>query len=268
MGTIFFELALTLYFAGFLLSLAGIIRKKQDLDKAVLILSLSGFTLHSIYLLLRYIKAGQAPIFSMHEANSFFAWSILLISFLIYFTNKVKIINFNIILSFSFMFVSAFFPRNIPVLRAELKTFWIDIHALMAVFGIALFSLAFIFSILYLIQERAVKAKKFGGLESIIPSLEILDKLNYRLIFWGFPIYSIALIVGLVKYLSLLGFLWDPKEIWSFLTWIVYLSIFYLRVKGDWRKKKAAYLTIFAFLLIIVGFFGINLLTESFHKPL
>lgn len=268
MGTIFFELALTLYFAGFLLSLAGIVRKKQDLDKAVLVCSFSGFILHSIYLALRYLKSDQAPVFSMHEANSFFAWSILFISFFIFFRNKAKILNFIIILSFAFMFVSAFFPRTIPSIKPELKSIWIDIHALMAVFGIALFSLAFIFSILYLIQERAIKAKKFGGLESIIPNLEVLDKINYHLIFWGFPIYTIALIVGFAKYISLLGFLFDPKEIWSFLTWIVYLSIFYLRVKGDWRKKRAAYLTIFAFLLIIFGFFGINLLTESFHKPL
>lgn len=268
MGTIFFELALTFYFAGFLLSLAEIIRKKQDLDKVILILSIAGFTLHSFYLILRYLKSGQAPIFSMHEANSFFAWSILFTSFFIYQAYKAKIFNFIIILSFSFMFVSAFFPRNIPTIKPELKSLWIDIHATMAVFGIALFSLAFIFSILYLIQERAIKAKKFGGLESIIPSLEILDKINYRLIFWGFPIFTVAIIVGLVKYLTLLGFLFDPKEIWSYLTWAVYLSIFYLRVKGDWRKKKAAYLTIFAFLLILFGFFGINLLTESFHKPL
>lgn len=266
MGTIFFELALTLYFAGFLLSIAGIIRKKDDLDKAVFFLSLSGFVLHSLYLFIRYINSGQAPVFSMHEANSFFAWSILLISLMLRFLYKAKVLNFSVILVFSFMFVSAFFPRNIPSLRPELKSLWIDVHALMAVFGIAIFGLAFIFSILYLIQEKAIKTKKFKGFVSILPNLEILDKINYSLIFWGFPIFTIALIVGLVKYLRLLGFLFDPKEIWSFLTWTVYLSIFYLRVKGDWRKKRAAYLTIFAFILVIFGFFGINLLTESFHK--
>lgn len=268
MGTIFFELALTCYFAGFLLSLAGIIRKKQDLDRAVFFFGLSGFALHSTYLLLRYVKSGQAPVFSMHEANSFFAWSILFVSIIIYLLNRARILNFIMILTFLFMFVSAFFPRNIPLIKPELRNIWIDIHALMAVFGIALFSLAFIFSLLYLIQERAIKAKKFVGLENVIPNLEILDKINYRLIFLGFPIYTIALTIGLIKYLNLLGFMFDPKEIWSFLTWSVYLAVFYLRVKGDWRKKKAAYLTIFGFLLVIVGFFGINLLTESFHKPL
>jgi len=240
MGTIFFELALTLYFAGFLLSLAGIIRKKDDLDRAVFFLSLSGFALHTIYLVVRYIKSGQAPVFSMHEATSFFAWSILLISLCI----------------------------NVHYIKPELKSLLIDIHALMAVFGMALFSIAFIFSILYLIQERAIKSKKFGGLERILPSLEILDRINYRLIFWGFPVYTFALVLGLVKYISLLGIHFDLKQVWTFLTWIVYLVIFYLRVKGDWRKKKAAYLTIIGFLLVIFGFFGINLFTKSFHKPL
>jgi ABC-type transport system involved in cytochrome c biogenesis permease subunit len=266
MGTIFFELSLTLYFAGFLLSVADIIRKKHDLDRAIFLLSLAGFGLHIVYLLFRYLKSGQAPVFSMHEANSFFAWSILLISLCINFYYKARFLNFGIILSFAFMFVSALFPRGIPYIKPELKSLWIDIHALMAVFGIALFSIAFVFSLLYLIQERAVKAKKFGGLEKILPSLEILDKINYRLILWGFPIYTFALVVGIIKYFILLGFDIDPKQLWSVLTWCVYLLIFYLRVKGDWRKKRAAYLTIFGFFLLIFGFFGINLLTESFHS--
>jgi len=268
MGTIFFELALTLYFAGFLLSIAGLLRKKSDLDRAVFLLTLAGFFLHTVYILVRYIKSGQAPVFSMHEATSFFAWSILAVSLLINLTYKARVLSFGVILGFILMFIGAFFPRSFPVVKPELKGFWIDIHALLAVFGIALFSIAFIFSILYLIQERAIKSKKFGGFDRILPSLEVLDKINYRLIFCGLPVYTAALIVGLIKYLSLLGFLFDPKQIWSFLTWAVYFLIFYLRVKGDWRKKKAAYLTIFGFLLVIFGFFGINLLTESFHKRL
>lgn len=268
MGTLFFELALTFYFAGSLLSFAGIIRKKNDLDRAVLLLSLTGFVLHTIYILVRYIKSGQAPVFSMHEATSFFAWSILSISLVINFVYRARILSFGVIFGFILMFIGAFFPRTTPQVKPELKGFWIDIHALLAVFGVAFFSIAFIFSILYLIQEKSIKSKKFGGFDRILPSLEVLDKINYRLIFWGLPVYTVALIVGLVKYLSLLGFLFDPKEIWSFLTWTVYFAIFYLRVKGDWRKKKAAYLTIFGFLLVIFGFFGINLLTESFHKRL
>ncbi|GAB6183548.1 cytochrome C assembly family protein [Thermodesulfovibrio hydrogeniphilus] len=266
MGTVFFELALTFYFAAFLLSIAGILRKKNDLERAIFYTTLAGFTLHTIYLLIRYIKSGQAPVFSMHEATSFFSWSMILATIGISFIYRASVISFSLIISFAFMFISAFFPRNFPTIDPNLKSIWIDIHALMAVFGVALFSLAFVFSILYLIQEKAIKAKKFKGLTGVLPSLEVLDKINYHLVFWGFPIYTIALIVGLIKYLRLLGFLFDPKEIWSFLTWCVYLAIFYLRVKGDWKKKKAAYLTIFAFVLVLIGFFGINLLIESFHK--
>lgn len=266
MGTIFFEFALTFYFAGFLLSIAGIVRKKNDLDKAVFLLSIAGFLLHTIYISIRYMVSGQAPVFSMHEASSFFVWSIFFVFLIIYFKYRANVLNFGAIFAFILMFISAFFPRHFPALKPELKGFWIDIHATMAVFSIATFSVAFIVSILYLIQHKSIKSKKFGGLDKILPSLEILDKINYRLIFYGFPLYTFALVVGFIKYLSILGFVFDPKEIWSFITWFVYLVIFYLRVKGDWRKKKAAYLTIFGFLFVIIGFFGINLLTESFHK--
>lgn len=268
MGTIFFELALTFYFASALLSVADILRKKDDLDRAIFFCSTLGFTLHTVYLLIRYIKSGQAPIFSMHEANSFFAWSIMLVSFIVKFSFGAKILNFSAILTFAFTFIGAFFSRATPTIKPELKSFWIDIHALMAVFGIAIFSLAFVLSILYILQERAMKAKKFSGIVRIIPNLEILDRINYNLILFGFPIFTIAIIVGFIKYYSILGFLLDPKEIWSSIVWFVYLVIFYLRIKGDWRKRRAAYLTIVGFLLVVIGFFGINLLTESFHRPL
>jgi len=70
-GNSFFEIALTLYFAGFLLSISELVRKKTDFEKIIFILCLSGFVLHTVYLAVRYIISGQAPVFSMHEATSF-----------------------------------------------------------------------------------------------------------------------------------------------------------------------------------------------------
>lgn len=268
MGTIFFEVALTFYFAGFLLSIAGIVRKKDDLDKAVFLLSLVGFLLHTIYLIIRYVVSDQAPVFSMHEASSFFAWSIFFVFLLVYFKYRAKLFAYGVIFVFILMFVSAFFSRAFPAVRPEFKSFWIDIHAFVAVISVSAFSAAFIVSILYLLQYKSIKSKKFGGLDRILPSLEMLDKINYKLIFYGFPLYTFAILVGFIKYITILGFLFDPKETLSFITWFVYLVIFYLRAKDDWQKKKADYLTIFGFFLVIISFFCINLLTESFHKRL
>lgn len=268
MGTIFFELALTFYFAASLLSFADLLRKRDDLDRAILFCSTLGFALHTVYLFFRYIKSGQAPVFSMHEANSYFAWCIMLISSIIRFSYGAKIFHFSTILAFLFSFIGAFFPRAVPIPRPELRSPWIDLHALLAVLGVAIFSLAFITSILYILQERAMKMKRFDGIVKIIPNLEMLDRINYRLILLGFPLFTFSIIVGLIKYYKILGFLLDPKEIWSAIVWFVYLVVFYLRVKEDWRKRRAAYLTIVGFLLLVIGFFGVNLFTDSFHRPL
>lgn len=133
----------------------------MTLIKQFFLLALAGFILHTIYLVIRYIKSGQAPVFfQCMKQPLFFAWSILFISLCMSFCYRAKVLNFGVILSFIFMFISAFFPRTIPFIKPELRSLWIDIHALMAVFGIALFSIAFVFSVLYLIQERAIKFKK------------------------------------------------------------------------------------------------------------
>lgn len=268
MGTLFFEFALTFYFAGFLLNLAEAFRKKNDFEKTIYFSSIIGFLLHTIYLSYRYIKTGQAPVFSMHEATAYFSWCILLVALLIDSFFKAKILKFNIVLVFLISFISAFFSRGIPQIKPEFKNIFIDFHALLAVLGVAIFSVAFILSLLYIFQDKSIKSKKFKGLDKLIPSLEMLDKTSYLLIFWGFLIYSIGVGIGVVEYLNLIGFSFDPKEVWSFFVWFIYLIIFYLRVKGDWRKKKAAYLTILGFFLIIFSFFGINLFFESFHRRL
>ncbi|MEN2986436.1 MAG: cytochrome c biogenesis protein CcsA [Thermodesulfovibrionaceae bacterium] len=268
MGTLFFELALTLYFSGFLLGLAELLRKKSEFEKVVYILSLIGFLLHTVYLCYRYIKSGQAPVFSMHEATAYFSWCILGVALVIDSFYKIKILKFSIILDFLITFISAFFSRGVPHIKPEFKNILIGFHALLAVLGVAIFSVAFILSILYIFQEKSIKSKKFKVFDRVVPSLEILDKASYLLIFWGFIIYSIGVTIGVIEYLNLIGLSFDPKEIGSLFIWFVYLSIFYLRVKGDWRKKKAAYLTIFGFFLVIFSFFGINLFFESFHRRL
>jgi len=70
-------------------------------------------------------------------------------------------------------------------------------HVVAAILALALFGIAFGVSVMYLLQEREVKGKRFGALFSRLPSLEALDQLNQRLVRAGFAVFTVALVARL-----------------------------------------------------------------------
>ncbi|MBM4129353.1 MAG: c-type cytochrome biogenesis protein CcsB, partial [Nitrospira sp.] len=120
---------------------------------------------------------------------------------------------------------------------------------------------------MYLVQERYVKSKHLGGLFARLPSLQTLDELNYRLITFGFPLLTLAIITGALWAESAIGtyWRWDTREVWSLITWFIYAIVLHARLTAGWRGRRAAILSIVGFLTILVAFFGIKLLQKGYH---
>jgi cytochrome c-type biogenesis protein CcsB len=58
---------------------------------------------------------------------------------------------------------------------------------------------------------------------------------------------------------------WDPKEVWSLITWFIYALVLHARLTAGWRGRKAAMLSIVGFISVIFTFFGVNLLLKGLH---
>jgi ABC-type transport system involved in cytochrome c biogenesis permease subunit len=132
---------------------------------------------------------------------------------------------------------------------------WLAAHILMIFTGYAALFLSFGASLLYLLQERALKAKTGGGLFSRLPALQVIDDIGYRSLMLGFPFMTLGLIAGSVVAESTYGrvdFL-DPKILLSVLMWAVYLVMVYTRLSAGWRGRRAAMLASVAFVAAIVA---------------
>ena len=90
--------------------------------------------------------------------------------------------------------------------------------------GVALFGIAFGAAVMYLLQEREVKGKKFGALFSRLPSLDALDRMVQRLVRAGFVVYTVALVAGTITATAVWksAWSWDPQQIVSMLVWLLY----------------------------------------------
>ena len=263
-----FELALTFYFLATIAGLAELFKSKKTSSKIALYLSLAGFIFHTVNIIIRYIEGGHIPVTNMHEATSFFSWCILILFFFHEFRYKLGLLSsFIMPIVFVFMLSAAIFPREIKVLSPALQSYWFGIHVIFAFLGDAAFAMACGIGIMYLIQERYVKSKNLSKLFMKLPSLQTLDEINYHLITLGFPLLTLAMITGVIWANSAWGsyWRWDPKEVWSLITWLIYALVLHLRLTVGWRGKKAAILSIVGFVIVIFAFFGVTLILEGRH---
>ncbi len=128
----------------------------------------------------------------------------------------------------------------------------LKLHISTAIGGVALFAIAFGVALMYLLQEREVKGKRFGALFSRLPSLESLDRLNQRLVRTGFAVWSIALITGALVAKNAWGsfWMWDPQQVAALVVWLLYGAMVQLRHLGI-HGRRYALLTLVGFLLVL-----------------
>ena len=268
MSVLLFELSLTLYFAATIVSVVELFKGTKTTSNFILVFAIGGFVLHTATIIARYAAAGHLPITSLHEASSFFAWCIVLIFFFLEYRYRVDLLGpFTMPVVFVLMLSSSILPREIKPLSPVLQSYWLGIHTFLAFLGDAAFATAFGVGIMYLIQEHHLKTKRLGGLFQRLPNLQILDEINYKLITLGFPLLTLAIITGALWAESAWGsyWRWDPKEVWSLITWFIYALVLHARLTAGWRGRKAAMLSIAGFISVIFTFFGVNLLLKGLH---
>lgn len=267
-NVLLFELALTFYFIATITGVIVLFKGKKATSKVIVTLATIGFLFHTADIVVRYVEGGHFPASNLHEASSFFSWCIVLLFLLLEYRYKLGLLgSFMMPIVFIFMLSSSMLPREIKPLPPVLESYWFSIHTILALLGNAAFAMAFGIGIMYLIQEKYVKSKHLSGLFQRLPSLQSLDEINYRLITLGFPLLTLAIITGVIWAKTVWGkpLQGDPKELWSFATWLIYALVLHLRLTAGWRGRKAAVLSIIGFLVVIFTFFGVNLMFKGFH---
>ena len=142
-----------------------------------------------------------------------------------------------------------------------LHSYWLVIHVGAAVTASGAFAVGALTSLVFLIKDRGPRSGAGGRLLAMFPPTDVLDRLAYRLHAVGFPIWTFAaLIAGPIwaEYAWGSYWNWDPKEVWAFITWVVYAAYLHARATAGWRGRTAAYLALIGFATLLFNFVGIN----------
>lgn len=164
---------------------------------------------------------------------------------------------------------------EVAPLTEALNSPWLVIHVISAVIATGAFTLGGIASVMYLVRMRAERRAEASGRAlrgwiARVPKLDALDRLAYRVHAFAFPVWTFAvLITGPIwaheawsRYWN-----WDPKEVWAFITWVVYAGYLHARATAGWKGRRAAMLALVGVATLWFNFIGINYFsTASQHS--
>jgi cytochrome c-type biogenesis protein CcsB len=155
-----------------------------------------------------------------------------------------------------------------------LQSYWLSIHVTAMTLATGIFFVAAVLGIMYLVAERyrarvaAGKARPGNGLLERIPDSTQLDKLTYRTVIFGFPIWTFGVIAGAIWADQAWGryWGWDPVEIWAFITWVVYAAYLHARATAGWRGRRAHYIQLLGFASLTFNILVVQVFITGMHS--
>ena len=261
-------LTLACYFLATLIWLGYLWFQKDALHRYGSWVVAAGWCCHSLSLILQTVAHGFFPVANLGGTLSFFSWTLVTAFLILNWRYPVKVLGAlatpmaGLLLCGSLILPR---PGEIPPL---LQSFWLTFHVAAALLGNAAFTLAFLGGILYLVQEHQLKSKNFGFFYKRLPSLEMLDALNYYCITIGFVLLTLGIITGSLYAQYTLGafWQWDPKETMTLIAWLLYAGLLHERLVKGWRGRRAALLAIAGFMVLMVTFVGADFWQRGYHR--
>lgn len=155
-----------------------------------------------------------------------------------------------------------------------LQSYWLAIHVTAMTLATGVFFVAAVIGIAYLFVDRharRVAAGRPAGSDGILrrlPGPEVLDRLAYRTVVFGFPIWTFGVMAGAIWADRAWGsyWSWDPTETWAFITWVVYACFLHARATAGWRGRRAAYIQLTGFACLLFNVLVISLLVPGLHS--
>ena len=237
------------------------VNKRRAAERTTLYALAFAFAAHTAAIILDWVRDGRYPLFSTTEALSFLGWTLVVAYGLVTFRYPLRALGAFLLpvvalLVFATQFVNAS-PAKDPSSVTDGSGSWLfPVHVTLLIFGYASFFVAFAASVMYLWQERELRLKKFSAVFHRLPSLTTVDDVASTAASVGFTLLTLGIVTGVIWSQARSGRMFhnDPIELFALLTWVLYLTLLHYRVQ--WRGRKAAWLGVGGFTLVLCTFAG------------
>lgn len=243
----------------------GLLARKEALFNCALSFVLIGFCGNLGAVALRWIAGGVPPFITISESLA----SGVLISVFVFLTSQFAARNLEaagvLVMPISFVLLgwSGTLMKGIgTAMPPALQSTWLWTHIFAATTGFSCVLFAAALGLLFLLKER-----QSGGIYDMLPGPQRLDELSYRFVSGGFVFLGLMMVSGALWSNQVKGSYWgwDPVEVWSLISWLVYGIYLHLRITMGWRNRRLAIYSLVAAGIMILSYWGIPFVSSNFH---
>ncbi|GAA1781069.1 MAG: c-type cytochrome biogenesis protein CcsB [Actinobacteria bacterium] len=255
-------------------SASGLVKARKAAGPARMLTGLATL-LVGVSILFRGLSVHRPPLGNLHEfvaAASF----VLLLSFCLWgLKRNVDWLGAFVTAPVLLMLGSAttFWYTEAAQLMPSLKSGWLVIHVTVATISVGVFTLAAMVGLAYLLVDRAEARGggapgRLAGLRRVLPPAPELERLSYGLHVIAFPLWTFTLIAGAIwaRQAWASYWNWDPKEVWTFVIWVVYAAYLHARATTGISRQKATYIALAGFACIIINYSIVNMYFVGQHS--
>ncbi len=155
-----------------------------------------------------------------------------------------------------------------------LQSYWLDIHVTALTLATGIFLIAAVLGVVYLWIDRYTRRVAAGraapghGIIRRLPGIEQIDRLTYRTVVFGFPVWTFGVIAGAIWADQAWGryWGWDPVETWAFITWVLYAAFLHARATAGWRGRRAHYVQLLGFVSLTFNILIVQVFVAGLHS--
>jgi cytochrome c-type biogenesis protein CcsB len=252
--------------------------KDSRAGRTALALTGLGWCIHLLSLVLRGFAAHRVPWGNMYEFSSAVALVAVTGFLVLVLRGRIEralgaFVMLPVVLYLG-LASSVLYTEAGPLVPA-LNSYWIKIHVAAAITASGAFLLSGVIAVLYLLKSRYDDLQASGApapfpisLGAQLPEAPVLDRVSYTVIAFAFPVWTFAVIAGAIWAESAWGryWGWDPKETWSFITWVLYAGYLHARATAGWKGRKAAWVAVAAAIALIIDYYVVNIFVVGLHS--
>lgn len=301
-STTAFSVAFFAYLVGMLAAFHHLAFRKAPVWVVAIAATGVGLAAHLLSVVGRGIAADRIPLGNMYEYSLVLSFLVVL-AYVVFVEGYAKVRTLGgFVLAFAVitMAVAVLFLYVGPEpLIPALNSYWRQIHVSAMILSSSLLAVGGVLTILYLAKERSERrragavapimggsvgledapphfeagadepaAPAPAGRRGLLPSSATLDRLAYGMIAFGFPIWTFGIITGAIWAESAWSryWGWDPKETWSFVTWVVFAGYLHARATSGWKGRRAAVIALVGFVALLITYYAVNLWIVGLHS--
>jgi ABC-type uncharacterized transport system permease subunit len=266
MNAVLFDVALTGYILAALAAVTALGTRRERLARVAETLAGAGWVCHAVSLAMRWVETGRPPLLTLAEAVSVVIWAV--VAWQLWAGRRSEGLMLGAFVLPVVLLLGLLLPTGLRAMAIPpaVPSGWVWAHVGLALMGFAALVLNFAGALMYLLQERQLKARRPGAWYYRLPALDTLDRLSLRTLTVGFPFLTAGLALGIIWAGPARGLVLarDPLAAFSVVMWVVYALTLVGRVIGQWHGRQAAWLAVAGFCTLLLTL-GAGALVQGRH---